>query len=222
MPQLPSVLRRATPDRLRHSPVLRGVALRAGLVPPRVMHSPEEGAQLRALARGARRVVEIGVYEGGSAVALVEELGAGAELHLIDPYGEQPGALPAGWGATEPATKAVVARAAKRKGGQAPRVTWHVALSHDVAQRWSAGPVDLVFVDGDHLLDGVLTDWEDWRELVAPGGHLVFHDAREGKPDGRGLPGPTQVVDEHLRVSPPPGWSIVHEVHGLVTARRHA
>lgn len=219
-PQLPAVIRRATPDRLRHHPALRGAALRVGLVPPRVMHSPEEGAQLRALARAARTVVEIGVYEGGSAVALVQELPVDGRLHLIDPYGERPGALPAGWGAMETATKAVVQRAATKRGG--PRITWHVAFSHDVAQRWSGGPADLVFVDGDHLLDGVRTDWEDWHPLVRPGGHLVFHDAREGKPDGRGLPGPTQVVDEHLRDGATPGWRIVHEVHGLVTAQRDA
>jgi cephalosporin hydroxylase len=36
--------------------------------------------------------------------------------------------------------------------------------------------VDLLFIDGDHRLDGVTADFELWRGLVRPGGHIVFHD----------------------------------------------
>lgn len=36
--------------------------------------------------------------------------------------------------------------------------------------------VDILFIDGDHRLPGVTRDYELWRELVAPGGHIVFHD----------------------------------------------
>jgi cephalosporin hydroxylase len=36
--------------------------------------------------------------------------------------------------------------------------------------------VDILFIDGDHRLDGVTRDYELWRELVVPGGHIVFHD----------------------------------------------
>ncbi len=59
---------------------LRAVAVGLGLIPPRTMHSPEDAGVLLAAARGARRVVEIGVYEGSSALALLEVLGPGAEL----------------------------------------------------------------------------------------------------------------------------------------------
>ena len=71
-------------------------------------------------ATGRRRVVELGVYEGSSAVVLCEVLDAGAELHLVDPFGHHGWALPAGWGATEGASRRVVARAARRHAG--PRV----------------------------------------------------------------------------------------------------
>ena len=217
MAVLPQALRRAVPDRVRDDVRLRALAVGAGLIPPRTMHSAQERDLLQRLARGASRVVEIGVYEGSSAVALCEVLGPEAELHLIDPFGHHPTALPTGWGATERASRRVVARAA-RNGG--PRVVWHVALSEDAAQGWTA-PADLVFVDGDHAEAATRLDWELWHEHVRPGGHLLFHDAREGKPEGRGLPGPTRVVDELFRgAQPVAGWSIAAEVDRTVAVRR--
>src|SRR5213593_1807938 len=121
VPVLPQALRRAVPDRVRDDVRLRALAVGAGLIPPRTMHSGQERELLQRLARGARRVVEIGVYEGASAAALCEVLGPDAELHLVDPFGHHPTALPAGWGATERASKRVVARAARRGG---PQVRW--------------------------------------------------------------------------------------------------
>ncbi|HEU4658158.1 MAG TPA: class I SAM-dependent methyltransferase [Capillimicrobium sp.] len=215
---LPAAIRRLTPDRLRDDPRLRAIAVGSGLIPPRTMHSEAEAELLRRLARDARRVVEIGVYEGSSAVAVAEVMGPSQELHLIDPFGHHPTALPSGWGATERASRRVVARAARHGG---PRVTWHVALSHDVAPAWTA-PIDLLFIDGDHAEEGVQRDWDDWHGHIAPGGHVLFHDARDGRPEGRGLPGPTAVVDRLVRgpQGPPPGWSIAAEVDRTVALRR--
>lgn len=216
---LPKSLRRLTPDRVRDDVRLRALAVGTGLIPPRTMHSDSEAALLRELAAGRRRVVEIGVYEGSSAVVLCEVLGPEAELHLIDPFGHHSAALPAGWGATERASRRVVARAARRDG---PSVRWHVDFSATVARDWS-DPVDLVFVDGDHSEEGCATDWEAWHGFVEPGGAVLFHDAREGRPGGRGLPGPTAVVDRLFRGGGAvPGWRITHETDGTVAVTRTA
>jgi predicted O-methyltransferase YrrM len=215
---LPPALRRLTPDRLRDDPRLRALAVGSGLIPPRTMHSDVEAELLRSLGRDARRVVEIGVYEGSSAVVLARVMGPEQELHLIDPFGHHAMALPAGWGATEKASRRVVARAARHGG---PRVQWHVAFSHDVAPRWEL-PIDLLFIDGDHAAEGVQRDWDDWHRFVAPGGHVLFHDARLTQPGGRGLEGPTRVVDALLRSpdGPPDGWAIAAEVDRTVAVRR--
>src|SRR5580693_8864730 len=127
---LPQALRSLAPEGLRDDLRVRALALGLGLVPPRTMHSRQDARVLLEAARGARRVVEIGVYEGASALALCDVLGAGAELHLIDPFGTHPDALPRGWGASEWATRRAVSRALRRRGSQAPCVRWHVALSH--------------------------------------------------------------------------------------------
>ena len=95
---LPKAIRRLTPDRLRDDVRLRSIFVGAGLIPPRTMHSEHDAAVLRATAAGRRRVVELGVYEGSSAVVLCEVLDPGADLHLVDPFGHHGWALPAGWG----------------------------------------------------------------------------------------------------------------------------
>jgi predicted O-methyltransferase YrrM len=217
---LPQSVRSLTPARARDDVRLRALAVGLGLIPPRTMHSREDARILLAAAAGARRVVEIGVYEGSSALALQRELGPRAELHLIDPFGRHPDALPSGWGATERATRRLIERGARRLGERAPEVRWHVALSHDVAARWS-DRVDLVFIDGDHSESGCERDWLDWSPFVERGGHVVFHDARADREGGRGLPGPTAVVARHLRGNGrASGWEIVAEADRTVAARR--
>ncbi|HEV2998038.1 MAG TPA: class I SAM-dependent methyltransferase [Solirubrobacteraceae bacterium] len=203
---------------------VRALALGAGVIPPRTMHSSEDARVLLDAVRGAGCVVEVGVYEGSSAVALCGALQPGADLHLIDPFGHHPDALPAGWGASEWATRRAVARAVRRRGPGAPRVHWHVALSHEVAARWS-GPADVVFIDGDHSESGCELDWSSWHPHVPVGGRVIFHDARAGQPAGRGLPGPTAVVDRFFRAgtaSRASGWEILAEADRTVVVGRVA
>lgn len=38
------------------------------------------------------------------------------------------------------------------------------------------GPVDFLFIDGDHSFDGAMIDFELYRTLVKPGGVIGFHD----------------------------------------------
>jgi MMP 1-O-methyltransferase len=217
---LPQALRRLTPARVRDDVRLRALALGLGVIPPRTMHSAEDARVLLEAARGARRVVEIGVYEGASALALLDVLAPDAELHLIDPFGSRPDALPQGWAASERATRRALARGVRRRAG-AVAVHWHVALSHEVAARWDR-EVDLVFVDGDHSEAGCELDWRAWHEFVAVGGCVVFHDARAGESDGRGLPGPTSVVARCFRGTGTAGWEIVAEADRTVAVRRVA
>jgi predicted O-methyltransferase YrrM len=215
----PRAVRRLAPERVRDDPRLRALALAAGLIPPRTMHSAAEGAALARLAAGAQRVVELGVYEGSSALVLCRALGEGAELHLVDPFIDTTGwALRPGARASPTATRLAIRRAA-RDGG--PSVHWHLARSQDVGLSWSGGPVDLVFIDGDHSPEGCREDWERWHPHVGRGGAIAFHDARAGRPGGDGSPGPTSVVDDLFR-GLGSSWAIAEEVDSVVVVRRAA
>lgn len=195
------------------------MALATGVIPPRPMHTEGEAALLSRLAARAECVVEIGVYEGSSAVMFCDALRPDAELHLIDPFVDEHGwALRAGWQATPAATRLAVWRRALRRG---PQIRWHIARSQDVGRTWTGPPVDLVFIDGDHSPEACREDWEVWHPHVGPGGVVAFHDARLGLPGGQGGPGPTAVVTDLFRSgSPPAGWGIVDEVDTLVVVRR--
>jgi predicted O-methyltransferase YrrM len=210
-------MRRLVPDSVRNSGRLRAPALRMGLIPPRTMHTDAEAELLTRLARDRVRALEIGVYEGSSALVLVDALPTKGELHLIEPFaggGPWPGVMNP---ADEGSTRAIVERAARRRGG--PRLNWHVALSEEAADGWSQ-PLDFVFIDGDHSEAACLLDWELWNGHVEPGGVVAFHDARVGKPDGWGDDGPTAVVDGLFRDQGVPGWEIVAERDTLVAVVR--
>lgn len=212
---LPKAIRGLTPDRLRDSPRLRALALTAGMIPPRTMHTPAEADLLARLAAGRHTAVEIGVYEGSSAIALAQALPSQAELHLIDPFVET--TLRPGWKASGRATRRAVERSLS--GTPAAALQWHPVTSEEAARGWSR-PVDLVFIDGDHSQEGCRLDWDLWNPHVEPGGVVVFHDARAGRPGGWGLPGPTAIVDRLFREEAVEGWAILEEVDTAVAVTR--
>lgn len=214
---LPQRVRRLAPERLRNTERLRSVALGAGLIPPRPMHSPGEAAVLRRLAADRRRVVEIGTYEGSSAVVLAAAMPVDGVLHLIDSY--EGNALLFGWKGTERSSRHLLARATRSRGG--PEVRWHVARSLDVARWWSE-PLDMVFIDAGHTEAEARADWEAWSLHVVPGGVVAFHDARAGhEGGGRTWPGPTAVVDTLFRgEAAVAGWRLAEEVDSVVVVQR--
>lgn len=214
---LPGPIRRAAPARLKNSERVRGFALRVGLVPPRPMHSEGEAALLARLSAGRRTVVEIGTYEGSSAVVFAAAMDTDATLHLIDSY--EGNALLFGWKGTERATRRVMERATRDRGG--PHVEWHVARSAEVAERCSAS-IDLLFIDGDHSEEGTRSDWEAFSPHMVAGGVVIFHDARADQPGGGDAgPGPTTVVNSLFRGQQAlTGWRIVDEVDSAVVVER--
>ena len=154
---------------------------------------------------------------------LVRACRVDAVLHLIDPFVDSRG-LAAGWRGTAWATRRVVERAVRERGG--PTLRWHIERSQQTGQRWSE-PVEFVFVDGDHELESCRLDWELFSRWVTPGGVVVFHDARQDKPGGEGLPGnggvpgPTTLVDELFRgPNALDGWRIRTELHTMVAIER--
>jgi predicted O-methyltransferase YrrM len=182
-----------------------------GLRPPLAQHTAAEHAAFRRWAAGRNTLVEIGVAEGVSALALREGMKEDGVLYLIDPFHLS----------RVPMLNFMKRAARKTVGGCARGKTiWIEEFSQDASKRWKE-PIDLIVIDGDHSEAGVERDWNDWSLFVAPGGVVVFHDARifDG---GWTSPeyGPVKLIDRLFRNGNNPGWKIVEEVHSLVIVER--
>jgi predicted O-methyltransferase YrrM len=182
-----------------------------GLRPVVGQHSAAEHEALNRWARGRTTLVEIGVAEGVSAMALRAAMAPESTLYLIDPF--HLSRLPLLNFTRRAAHKAV---ASYPQG----RVVWLEKFSQEVAAGWQE-PIDLLLIDGDHSESGVRRDWNDWNRFVRPGGVVIFHDARVFDGGWAGPEwGPVRLLNELFRESPVPEWTIVEEVHSLVIVER--
>lgn len=199
-------------DGPKDSPWLRhSVCAYLGLRPAQAQHTAEEHAALKRLAAGARCVVEIGVAEGVSALALREGMAEDGTLHLIDPF--HLSRLP---------MLNFIKRVAQRtvNGSSHGQVEWIEKFSQDAALVWKES-IDLILIDGDHAEPAVEHDWQNWSHFVKSGGTVIFHDARVFE---RGWTtcdyGPVKFVDRHFRNGGVAGWTIAEEIHSLFIVRR--
>lgn len=182
-----------------------------GMRPVLAQHTSNEHATLKKWASGRSTIVEIGVAEGVSALALRQGMAADGNLFLIDPFHFSRNHM---FNFTR--------RTAHRLVGSFLRgnVAWIESFSFDAVQKWSR-PIDLLFIDGDHTEEGVRRDWNQWNGFLAPSGIVIFHDARifDG---GWTSPeyGPVRLVDDLFRRQSISGWRIAEEMHSLVVVER--
>jgi len=196
------------PSALRH-PVYAWLGLRPALA----QHTAAEHNALRRWAADRSSIVEIGVAEGVSALAMREVMAEEGTLYLIDPF--HLSRVPA-LNFTRRAAHRAVASCTRGK------TIWIEKFSSDAARTWSTS-LDLLVVDGDHSESGVRKDWDDWNHFIVPGGVVIFHDARlfEGGWTTADY-GPVKLVDDLFRKRHIPGWTIVEEIDSLVVVERHA
>lgn len=114
---------------------------------------------------GPATIVEIGRFRGGSTLVLATAMDAGSRLHSYDLLEPDPGLVDA-----------------LGRYGLSRRVQLEVGDSRTLPP--PDRPCELAFVDGDHTYEGVRADYERWKDLLAPRGHLLFHDAVDRPPYG--------------------------------------
>jgi predicted O-methyltransferase YrrM len=124
----------------------------------------------------ARRVFEIGTYDGRTTLAMARNVGPGAHVYTLN--------LPPDFeGAHVPADDAALARvvpsgARFRGTPEAARITqlWGDSSAFDFST--FRGTMDLVFIDGAHTAEFVEGDTRTARSLIrVEGGLVLWHDA---------------------------------------------
>lgn len=126
---------------------------------------------------------EIGVAQGSfSAVILAAKP---AQLHLIDPWCEQPQAVYPGDQANRPnnENQAAYENVMKYLGAR-PGVVVRRAFGFDAAQEYPDGFFDFIFLDAIHSLPMVVADCVAWWPKIKKGGWLTGHDFNLGEMPG--------------------------------------
>lgn len=152
-------------------------------------------------------IVEIGSYRGRSTSALA--LGAnGAPVYAVEPHESFEGMYGGQFG---PADRRAFFENLLRVG-VVEKVRLVNLSSEVVCQGWTR-PIGLLWIDGDHTLDGVRRDFDSWMHFLQPGGVVAFHDALD--PDG----GPAKLIEELCAGG---SYEKCAEVHRIVALRRSA
>jgi predicted O-methyltransferase YrrM len=182
-----------------------------GLRPLIAQHTEAEHCSLEQYVRGCKSVVEIGVAEGASAIALKTSMSPEGALYLVDPFHLSRVRM-------LNFLRRVARRAVSTKGDT--RIVWIEAFSHEAVEAWNR-PIDFLLIDGDHREEAVEQDWNDWHPHVMENGIIAFHDARlfQGGWTSPGY-GPVRFVDRVFRRENSSPWAIIEEVDSLVFVRR--
>jgi predicted O-methyltransferase YrrM len=140
---------------------------------------PIEGCILHALTQWrhdrGRCVIEIGSFRGRSLAMLAVALrgaGSGSKVISVDPHEEFP-------------FNASQARLALAEWGEEKRLVQYVGGSDEACKVLRPGCASFIFIDGDHTYRQVVNDFENYSELLTPGGCMAFHDYGCGPHDGR-------------------------------------
>ena len=149
----------------------------------------DEAALLYRLAdgRGLATIAELGRFKGGSTFILASGMHEGSTLWSVDLHVPLTPDLPG-----EDLDLDLV-RALERFGLER---SVRLVVGNSRTVELPPGPLDLLFVDGDHSYDGARADFDRWGALVRPGGHVLFHDAVDTGGYGNVYPGIVRLVAE--------------------------
>lgn len=151
------------------------------------------------------RFLEVGSYLGASAVALAEALRRSrgmpeSRLYCVDTWMND---------TMDDGPQSTYDVFLKNTAKWAEYIVPVVGDSRKVELPFQ-GPCDLVFIDGDHSYESVLSDVNRFGPLVRPGGRLVMHD--------HSRPSVGKVLGHLLTTG---DWRIVAASRGIISLQRN-
>ena len=132
---------------------------------PRGYYRPEELAYLQSAVklRRPRTALEVGVFSGRSAMAIIEAMPENSALYCVDPWQGRPELFKQ-------------FRMKARAYNTAKRIVVIRGYSVDIARSWDGPELDLVHIDGDHRSLAVYQDIREWRKRMSKSGFFIGHD----------------------------------------------
>ena len=137
-----------------------------GYLHPWEVHALQVAVQdaIQGAAPGKAMIVNVGAGAGTSGLAIVE---AGADPRFTWTVDISP---------TGPLGGLENERIAFQNAGLPVYPNQILGDSKEIGRSWTGGPLDLVFIDGDHSPAGVQGDIKVWLPLIKRGGWILFHD----------------------------------------------
>lgn len=137
-----------------------------------------------ALIPKGRVAVEVGVHEGDFSTRILDQVQP-KTLHLVDPWMLNDGAdYDKAWYGSKSDQATMDARADRVKDRFAPQIAQERVCIHRCDSAKAAqdvlGQVDFVYVDGDHMYDGVMADLQSWWPRLRVGGLMAGDDYNLG------------------------------------------
>lgn len=127
--------------------------------------------------RSGDRVVEIGSYQGRSAIMLASAAPEGVSITCIDPHGGNdrgPQQIDGEFAEGQADHEAFLANL--ERAGVRDRIT-HLRKASQEAVDDVAPGIAVLYIDGAHRFAPAFADIRDWSRKVAPGGILLIHDS---------------------------------------------
>jgi MMP 1-O-methyltransferase len=159
--------------------------------------------------------VEIGSWLGLSTIAfstgLLANVNVGARVYSVDTWNGSPEHQSLAEIRNQTALETYNRNI--QEAGISTYVTAVRGESSNLARSWKHGPIDMLFVDGDHSYDACLGDLECWSPLLAPRGRILGHDAAPGSGVASAVAAFAQNTGQGAYVLPPPDshfiWQLV-------------
>lgn len=173
---------------------------------PIAQHTAKQAELIQKYARGKKRLVEIGVSEGGSAMLALSVMDPKGRMWLIDPYRSI-------FYPFFSLSLKIAKRALRRFKGM------DIALLRDysfnVAKKWDT-KIDYLLLDARHSEDSFLKDWNDWSRFLSDDGVILVQSTQS--PDGHET-GSGKAV-RRLFEKPDSEWKIIDEADATIALRR--
>lgn len=181
--------------------------------------NPIESAWLFRNAGGKKEIVEIGSYRGKSTVLLAlgskADGGPGAHITAIDPHFYALDTEGAGAGKKFRPKDQERLREQATQYGVLDQIEEWVIPSREGSGKWMAAgskPIDLLFIDGDHVGEEPMLDMVEFSPYVPVGGIMAMHDY------GPRFPDVIRAWDAF--VTPANGWGPTGHARSIAWAQR--
>lgn len=157
--------------------------------------------------RNLKNICEIGSYKGGSLFLISQAAGKGAKLISID--------------VNYPMERQILNKQLVKPKQHVVTIKGDTRMNKTflkVKRTFNEEPLDLLFIDGDHSIEGVKDDFEQYSQLVRKGGVIVFHDIHpdsyilSGKQTSSYV-GDVPIFWQQLKKDDPDSKEIIENVH---------